>query len=62
MAGQHIGTVQVPITAEDKQRIADVLEVCPFGQDTLLKLALRIGLETIKKDPSVLLPYLAKKN
>ncbi|MBL4846544.1 MAG: hypothetical protein JKY65_13540 [Planctomycetes bacterium] len=61
MADSHIGTVSVPITQPDKDQIADVLESCPFPQDTLLKLALRIGLDTIKKDPSVLMPYIAKK-
>jgi hypothetical protein len=62
MADPQIATVSVPITQSDKDRIADALAVCPFPQDTLLKLALRIGLEMIKKDPSVLMPYLAKKS
>lgn len=61
MAEQHIGTVAVPITAQDKQTIADILESSPFKQDVLLKLALRIGLKAIAKDPTILMPYLAKK-
>ncbi|MGE0708177.1 MAG: hypothetical protein AB7N76_00925 [Planctomycetota bacterium] len=61
MAEQHIGKVSVPITEEDKQRIADVLESCPFPQDVILKLAIRIGLDEIKKDPSILMQYVAKK-
>lgn len=62
MADQHIGSVKVPITAEDKERIADVLDSSPFPQDTILKLALRIGLDAIKKNPAVLMPYVAKKS
>ena len=62
MAEQHIGSVKVPITAEDKERIDDVLDSSPFPQDTLLKLAMRIGLDAIKRDPSVLMPYVAKKS
>ena len=61
MAEKHIGNVKVPITAEDKQAIADVLDSSPFPQDVLLKLALRIGLKAIAKDPTILMPYLAKK-
>lgn len=61
MAEQHIGKVSVPITAEDKQRIADVLESSPFPQEVILKLAVRIGLDMIKKDPTILLPYVSKK-
>lgn len=61
MPEQHIGKVSVPITAEDKQRIADVLESSPFPQELILKLAVRIGLDMIKKDPSILMPYVAKK-
>lgn len=53
--------VSVPITPEDKQKIADVLDSSPFPQDTLLKLALRIGLGEIAKDPTILMPYLAKQ-
>lgn len=60
MADKHIGNVKVPITAEDKQRIADVLESSPFPQQVILKLAMRIGLDQIKKDPTVLMPYVAK--
>ena len=61
MAEKNVGNVKVPITEDDKQAIADVLNSSPFSQDILLKLALRIGLKEIAKDPSVLMPYLAKK-
>ena len=54
--------VSVPISPEDKQRIADVLDSSPFPQDTLLKLAMRIGLKAIEADPTILMPYLAKQN
>ena len=61
MPEKHVGNVSVPITEEDRKAIADVLESSPFKQDILLKLALRIGLERIAKDPTVLMPFLAKK-
>jgi hypothetical protein len=60
MADKIIGKVSVPITDADKTRIAEVLESSPFPQDMILKLAMRIGLDEIKKDPSVLLPYVSK--
>ena len=61
MADKIIAAVKVPITEADKQLIASVLESSPFPQDTLLKLAMRIGLKNIQDDPTVLMPYLAKK-
>lgn len=61
MAEKHVGNVSVPITEQDRQAIADVLESSPFKQDIMLKLALRIGLDAIAKDPTVLMPFLAKK-
>jgi len=53
--------VPVPITPADKELIEDILESSPFKQDVLLQLALRIGLKAIQEDPTILMPYLAKK-
>ncbi len=62
MSDKPIAKVSVPITEADKQAIADVLDSSPFKQDTLLMLALRVGLREISKDPTILMPYLAKKS
>jgi hypothetical protein len=62
MAEKTVGTVQVKITAEDHRAIQAMIEDSPFARDVLLRLALRIGIQNIRKDPSVLMPFLAKKN
>lgn len=60
MAEKDVAKVSVPITADDKQLIQDVLDSSPFPQELLTKLALRIGLKAIQKDPTILMPYVAK--
>ena len=62
MSEKSVGNVLVAVTAEDKQLIADIMEGSPFPKEVLLKLALRIGLKGIQSDPTILMPYLAKKD
>ena len=62
MAEKIVGTIQVKITADDHRDIQAMIEDSPFSREVLLRLALRIGIENIRKDPTVLMPYLAKKN
>ena len=54
-------SIQVPLSAEDRERVEEILESSPFTQALLLQLALRIGLQEIQRDPTVLMPFLAKK-
>ena len=57
-----VANVQVPVTAQDQQEIASMIEDSPFPRPVLLKLALRIGIVEIRKDPTVLMAFLAKKS
>ncbi len=60
MAEQIVKKVSVPLTADDANTLKGMCEDSPFPESILLKLALRIGLQTIKKDPTVLMPFVAK--
>ena len=60
MAEQIVKKVSVPLTADDAAILKGMCEDSPFPESILLKLALRIGLQTIKKDPTVLMPFVAK--
>lgn len=51
----------IKVTAEDQGVIEELLESSPFEQAALLRVALRIGLETIKRNPMVLMKFLGKK-
>ena len=46
---------------DDEALLQELLESSPFDQKILLRVALRIGLERIQKDPTILMPYLSKK-
>ena len=61
MADQIVGTVQVQITTEDQAEIQSMTEDSPFPESVLLKLALRIGIVEIRKDPTILMKYVAKQ-
>ncbi len=61
MSEDIVANVQVPVTAQDQVEIASMTEDSPFPQQVLLKLALRIGIAEIRKDPTVLMAFLAKK-
>lgn len=56
---EHSVTIQV--TAEDKQVLEDLVDGSPFPEQVLLRLALRIGMTAIRKEPKVLLSFLAKE-
>ena len=56
---EHSVTIQV--TAEDKQELEDLVDGSPFPEQVLLRLALRIGMTAIRKEPKVLLSFLAKE-
>ncbi len=60
MAEQIVKKVSVPLTAEDAGTLQEMCEDSPFPESILLKLALRIGLQAIRKDPTVLMPFVAK--
>lgn len=51
----------IKVTAEDQEVIEEILESSPFTANVLLRVALRIGLETIKKNPLILTRFLGKK-
>lgn len=59
---QIVRKVSVPISADDDAVLKDMAEESPFPEAILVKLALRIGIQAIKKDPSVLMPFVAKQN
>ena len=54
--------IQVPITPVEERLVTEIIEDSPFPRNQILRLALRIGLETIRKDPTVLMPFLTKNN
>ena len=54
-------TVTVQITKEDAQLLEDLVDGSPFPQGVLLRLALRIGMTAIQKQPNVLMQFLAKE-
>lgn len=51
----------VEMRPEEVEILEELMQASPFGEKVLLRIALRIGLETIRKDPTVLMPYLSKK-
>jgi len=51
----------IEATVEENDLVDELTENSPFQRKTLLRIALRIGLEAIKKDPSILMPYISKK-
>ncbi|MEZ6187904.1 MAG: hypothetical protein R3F62_23205 [Planctomycetota bacterium] len=51
----------VELRPEEEQILEELMQASPFGEKVLLRIAVRIGLETIKKDPTVLMPFLSKK-
>jgi hypothetical protein len=54
-------SVTVQLTKEDAQLLEDLVDGSPFPQSVLLRLALRIGMTAIQKQPNVLLQFLAKE-
>lgn len=54
-------SVKVPVTAEDLKVLEDLVDGSPFSQDAILRVALRIGMMAIQKNPNVILPFLGKK-
>jgi hypothetical protein len=62
MAEHIINTVEVELTNEDANHIRSMVEDSPFPKNVLLKLALRIGIQEIKRDPAILMKYVAKKS
>lgn len=54
-------SVTVTLTKEDAQLLEDLVDGSPFPQSVLLRLALRIGMTAIQKQPNVLLQFLAKE-
>mgnify|MGYP000110481407 CR=1 FL=1 len=59
-SAEHSVTIQV--TAADKQELEDLVDGSPFPEQTLLRLALRIGMTAIRKEPKVLLSFMAKES
>ena len=57
---QIIKTVEVQITNDDANQIRSMVEDSPFPESVLLKLALRVGIAEIRKDPTILMKYVAK--
>jgi hypothetical protein len=57
---EHSVTIQV--TAQDKAELEDLVDGSPFPEQTLLRLALRIGMTAIRKEPKVLLSFMAKES
>jgi hypothetical protein len=53
--------VTVQLTKEDADLLEDLVDGSPFPQPVLLRLALRIGLTAIRKQPNVLMQFLAKE-
>lgn len=49
------------LTPEDRKAIDDLVEDSPFPEQVLLRLALRIGMMAIRKDPKIVLTFLAKE-
>lgn len=54
-------SVKVPVTSEDLKVLEDLVDGSPFSQDAILRVALRIGMMAIQKNPNVILPFLGKK-
>lgn len=54
-------SVKVPVTTEDLKVLEDLVDGSPFSQDAILRVALRIGMMAIQKNPNVILPFLGKK-
>lgn len=53
--------VTVNLTKEDADLLEDLVDGSPFPQAVLLRLALRIGMTAIQKQPNVLMQFLAKE-
>lgn len=51
----------IKVTPEDQDVIEEILEGSPFTQAVILRVALRIGLEGIKRNPMILMRFLGKK-
>lgn len=51
----------IKVTGEDQDVIEEILEAAPFSQGAILRVALRIGLEGIKRNPTILMRFLGKK-
>ncbi|MCO5172140.1 MAG: hypothetical protein M9894_38065 [Planctomycetes bacterium] len=58
--GEHTVTVQ-GLSAEDRQALDDLVEDSPFPEQVLLRMALRIGMMAIRKDPKIVLAFLQKE-
>jgi hypothetical protein len=52
----------ISVTAADQKLIEELEEGSPFTQAILLRVALRVGLSAIRKDPTVLMPFLNKQS
>jgi hypothetical protein len=61
MAEDATNIVQVHLTKEDKAILDDLLDGSPFPEKILLRVAMRIGFNVIRKDPKVMLSFLPKK-
>ncbi|MBX3467781.1 MAG: hypothetical protein KF878_12930 [Planctomycetes bacterium] len=58
--GEHTVSVE-GLTAEDRQAIDDLVEDSPFPEQVLLRMALRIGMMAIRKDPKIVLTFLQRE-
>jgi hypothetical protein len=54
-------SVTVQLTKEDAALLEDLVDGSPFPQAVLLRLALRIGMTAIQKQPNVLMQFLSKE-
>lgn len=46
---------------DDRKALDDLVEDSPFPEQVLLRMALRIGMMAIRKDPKIVLSFLAKE-
>jgi hypothetical protein len=60
-ADQPGQSVTIQVTHEDMKLLEDLVDGSPFNQQTILSIALRVGMSMIRKDPKVLLPFIGKK-
>ncbi len=61
MSDEATQPVTVELTKDDRETIDDLVDGSPFNEQALLRAALRIGIQVIKRDPTILMKYLGKK-
>lgn len=50
----------VELSKEDLEILDGLMQASPFNEAVFTRVALRIGLDAIRKDPTVLMPFLSK--